>query len=742
VIIGAVTIGQSPRDDVLPDVASRLHATDRIVQRGALDGLAPAELASLAPRQGGDVLVTQLRDGTEIVVSADLIVPLLQQALDRVVAQGAQLVAVLCSGSFEGLHSCVPVLFPGDMLRKLTAGMAEGRRLGIIVPAAGQADEARRHWEGRARAVRVLAASPYGDPGEVSRAAAVLAGWRAEVVVLDCIGFSRATQALVQGIVRAPVIVPRTVLAGALAARLPRTGRRAGADGLDDVAGGAGWVERPHRPGRACAGELVHVAAGRGGEHDVETVQRSALAGHHFEHRAEPFRRSVVGEQPVEAGRPPERARLTGTAGRAPQGRPRLLERPRQEGDSSGPVVLALMMDFLAGPQSKHQVQGFIHPFGQDAFVRLFSEPAHFAIGVDAEADAQGQAAIGEVIQADGRAGKSVWPPAGQRGDGGPDTHAARSRRDGGQCRPGVPGVTVVTGPAQHVVPQEEPVPASLLRGDGQLNEHAGVGEIVKGGHMDGVAHALRLPGSRLAGTVQARFARPATRWSRDNGAMLIDHWPLLGLRLITPRLELRLPSGEELSDLADLAAEGMHDPGSRPFLVSWPGLPPKERARALVQRHWRHLGDWSASDWSLDLAVFADGQVVGQQQISARDYPVLREVSTFSWLGLRHHGKGIGSQMRIAALHLAFTGLGATDAVSGAFDDNAASLRVSEKLGYQPDGIERLPAHGRVTTTRRLRLTRERWEAGGREPVTIAGLAPCLPLFGLPGADHDPAPA
>ncbi len=57
---------------------------------------------------------------------------------------------------------------------------------------------------------------------------------------------------------------------------------------------------------------------------------------------------------------------------------------------------------------------------------------------------------------------------------------------------------------------------------------------------------------------------------------MLIDHWPLLGLRLITPRLELRLPTGEELGDLADLAAEGMHDPGSRPFLVSWPGLPPQ----------------------------------------------------------------------------------------------------------------------------------------------------------------------
>jgi RimJ/RimL family protein N-acetyltransferase len=208
-------------------------------------------------------------------------------------------------------------------------------------------------------------------------------------------------------------------------------------------------------------------------------------------------------------------------------------------------------------------------------------------------------------------------------------------------------------------------------------------------------------------------------------------------LQVTTADLELRLRGGEELSDLADLAAEGMHDPGSRPFLVSWPGLPPEERARALVQRHWRHRGDWSADDWSLDLAVFADGRVVGQQDIRARDYRVLREVSTFSWLGVRHHGRGLGTRMRVAALHLAFAGLGATDAVSGAFDDNTASLRVSGKLGFQPDGIERHAARGQVTTTRRLRLTRDRWQATERAPVTITGLTQCLPLFGLPGEDH-----
>ena len=87
----------------------------------------------------------------------------------------------------------------------------------------------------------------------------------------------------------------------------------------------------------------------------------------------------------------------------------------------------------------------------------------------------------------------------------------------------------------------------------------------------------------------------------------------------------------------------------------------------------------------------------MGQQEIAGRDYRILREVSTFSWLGLRYQGQGLGTEMRAAVLHLAFAGLGAAEAVSGAFDDNAQSLRVSEKLGYEFDGIERLAASARA---------------------------------------------
>ncbi len=214
--------------------------------------------------------------------------------------------------------------------------------------------------------------------------------------------------------------------------------------------------------------------------------------------------------------------------------------------------------------------------------------------------------------------------------------------------------------------------------------------------------------------------------------ATLTEHWPLLGLRLTTPRLELRFPTDDELAEQADLAAEGVHDPARMPFIYPWTDLPPADRARSVVLHHWRTRGACTPEAWSLPLAVFAEGRVVGHQSIEGRDFAVRREVATGSWLGRRHHGGGIGTEMRAAVLHLAFAGLGAADALSGAFEDNPASFGVSRKLGYEPDGIERFVVRDHRVTERRLRLTRARWEAHRTVPVSIDGLEPCLPLLGL----------
>jgi RimJ/RimL family protein N-acetyltransferase len=208
--------------------------------------------------------------------------------------------------------------------------------------------------------------------------------------------------------------------------------------------------------------------------------------------------------------------------------------------------------------------------------------------------------------------------------------------------------------------------------------------------------------------------------------------WPLAGLRLTTPRLELRVPTDQDLTDLADLAAGGIHDPDVQPFLVPWTEATPADRARGTLQYQWSQRARWQPSRWSLDLVVLHEGAVVGTQGISGADFAILREVATGSWLGQAHQGRGIGTEMRAAVLDLAFAGLGAHFATSGAFTDNLASQRVSRKLGYVDDGIERQVRRGQPATTMRLRLDRATWLATRTVPVEISGLAACLDMFGL----------
>ncbi|MEU9026794.1 GNAT family protein [Streptomyces sp. NPDC048383] len=222
---------------------------------------------------------------------------------------------------------------------------------------------------------------------------------------------------------------------------------------------------------------------------------------------------------------------------------------------------------------------------------------------------------------------------------------------------------------------------------------------------------------------------------------MLIDYWPLLGLRLTTPRLELRLPQSDELAALADLARDGVHDPSQMPFSSGWTDLPETERARSVVQHHWLRLGNWTPEDWSINLAVFLGGRPVGMQALAAKRFALVREVNTASWLGLSYQSQGIGTEMRAAVLHLAFTGLGAEEATTGAFADNAQSLAVSRKLGYVPDGIERRVVRGEVVILQRLRLPRGLWRPALAKGTEITGLVPCLPLFGLAaGEAADPS--
>lgn len=198
----------------------------------------------------------------------------------------------------------------------------------------------------------------------------------------------------------------------------------------------------------------------------------------------------------------------------------------------------------------------------------------------------------------------------------------------------------------------------------------------------------------------------------------------------------MRLPADDDLLELMRVAREGVVEEGQTFFVVPWHELPSPAFERQFLQHWWASRGSWSPTNWNLGLAVVADGQPIGVQDLGARDFAVRKTVATGSWLGRAYQGRGYGTEMRAAVLALAFDGLGAELAESGYFKGNAASARVSAKLGYVDNGEEVWAVGPERAVERRLRVGRETWKRD-LVPVTIEGLERCLKLFGV--GDLDP---
>ncbi len=215
-------------------------------------------------------------------------------------------------------------------------------------------------------------------------------------------------------------------------------------------------------------------------------------------------------------------------------------------------------------------------------------------------------------------------------------------------------------------------------------------------------------------------------------------YWPLFDLCVRTPRLEVRLPTDDELVQLIEVADAGIHDPSTMPFSIPWTDVPAPRRQRESLQWYWGQRARWRPEEWAFTGGVFVDGRPVGVQDLSATGFAEHRRVNTGSWLGRRSQGQGLGKEMRAAVLHLAFAGLGALEARSGGFFDNAASLATSRSLGYTVVGEHLESRRGSPARMVDLRLDRATWEQGRRDDIEIVGLGPCLDLFGASASDAD----
>lgn len=203
------------------------------------------------------------------------------------------------------------------------------------------------------------------------------------------------------------------------------------------------------------------------------------------------------------------------------------------------------------------------------------------------------------------------------------------------------------------------------------------------------------------------------------------ETWPLFDLIVSSPRVTLRYVTDEFAERAAELAADGIHDPATMPFSEPWTDVDPPELQRNSMRYFWRCRAGTTPAHWDLNLAVNErGGDLVGVCTVHAQQFPTTRTATTGSWLGRRHQGRGLGREMRHAALHLIFEGLSGEHATTRAWHDNIPSLGVTRSLPYTEGRATEEMRRDRTDTMLSFSMTRAQWEPVRRNDIDIQGLA------------------
>ena len=216
--VGIVTIGQSPRVDVIPEIKKLISGDIEIVEKGALDGLTLKEIERFEPKEDDEILVTRMRDGTEVTIGESFILSKLQEKISELDKEDVTLIALLCSGEFPRLQSEKPLIMPDKLLSGVLSSLIINKgKLGLMVPSEGQVNHLMKSFQDLGFEVIGVGASPYkNDTGAIDEAASKLKEAGIDLVVMDCFGYNLQMKDRVREVTGKPVLLVRSLLAGFL----------------------------------------------------------------------------------------------------------------------------------------------------------------------------------------------------------------------------------------------------------------------------------------------------------------------------------------------------------------------------------------------------------------------------------------------------------------------------------------------------------------------------------------------
>lgn len=211
-LLGVVTIGQSPRTDMMPEMRPHLAGVD-VLEAGALDGLEQDDLDRLAATRSGELLTSKLADGSSMTFGRDDILHHVTRHVAALEDRGVDANLLVCTGTFPPITHRRPFVTAEPLVVSGTHALSAGT-IGVICPLPqqikGSIDKFAR------TDVRVVGTDvdPYhADSSAYGKAAADLRARGASVIVLDCMGYTNAHRQAARAGSDTPVLLARTITA-------------------------------------------------------------------------------------------------------------------------------------------------------------------------------------------------------------------------------------------------------------------------------------------------------------------------------------------------------------------------------------------------------------------------------------------------------------------------------------------------------------------------------------------------
>ena len=212
--IGMVTIGQTPRVDLVPEIKKLLPVGIEVIEKGALDGLTLEEVERFEPKEDDVCFVTRMRDGTEVTIGRSHILPRLQERISELDQEGVAVIALLCSGEQPNFQSEKPLIRPIELQSGVLSSISIKNRLGVMVPLERQIDSCVEAFQGLGFRTIGVSFSPYKNDKEKAIVEAAK-GLMEEVdlIFMNCFGYTLEMKRKVREITGKPVILVRSLLA-------------------------------------------------------------------------------------------------------------------------------------------------------------------------------------------------------------------------------------------------------------------------------------------------------------------------------------------------------------------------------------------------------------------------------------------------------------------------------------------------------------------------------------------------